>query len=915
MMERWGVAWFRRGLRLLPPWMREEASADLIQVFEEGQADARHHRGVRGLLGFWLREASGLLRTAWRARRPDGWTRRTAPAASPPYSPSAHFSASSTPDEPSGLLTRPTMDSLRSDLRFAFRTFTRRPALFGVAVVTLALGIGGSTAMYSVIDSVLLNSLDYSDPDEIQAVYPTWPELVDHPTLGDLALRGTWSWPELWLVAEEQGVFADFAGFAEGDVTLSPDEGRPERIRVGVASHGLFPLLEAETRMGRLFDPTDGEEGREAVLLTFGTWRDRYGADPGILERMLRINGSTYDVVGVLSEGFEVVGVPATMWLARTGSSTDPGLGNHGSTRALGRLAPGVTPERAQDEVARVLRTLPPEHGVHGATVASFQAELTRDVRPVLLVMLASAGLLLLVACGNVATILLGAGIDRERELGVRGAIGASRGRIAQQLLTESTILALLGALGGVGLASVTTRALTFLAPPGVPRLSEVSVDASVLGFAVALSVVCGLIFGLVPAATLSSTDLAGAMGSTRSTSSRRTRLQTGVVVGELALATVLLVGGVLLVRTVSALNQVDAGFDREGLVALSMALPSQRFDSGDDEADAAAFRAYEHEIIEAVAALPQVEAVHSSSAPPFFGWRGNNQVLPEGWSDPESPPVAERRFVTSGYLEFMGIPLLEGRDLEPGDFDEGAEPVVVVSRGLAELAWPGESAVGRTMDHWTQGARVVGVAGDIRDERLDARTEIAYYAPNAPFVGPGSPLVVRVTGDPAEAISALRQRIWSVDPDVPITRVATIDELMGDQMAPQVYRARLMGVFAALAGIFALLGIYGVTSRSVARRTREMGLRVALGADRGGVRRLVTLQAVRTAAYGVVLGLVVAVAVGGVLERFLWGVSHDDPVTLVAVGLGLPLLAALAAVPPARRATRVDPMVALQAE
>lgn len=898
-MQRLGLAWYRRILRLLPSWLRVESGEDMIRAFREGQTDVGRRRGVPGLLAFWLREMAGLARTAWRARRPDTWARRTQPEQTPPNRPH-----------------RPTMDNLRSDVAFAFRAFSRRPGLFTIAIVTLWLGIGSSTAMFSVIDSVLLRSLDYPEPDEIQAVYPSWPELQGHPTLGDLALRGTWSWPELWLVAERQEVFEQFAGYAAGEVTLFPDEGRPERIPVGVASHDLLPMLGADTRLGRLFDETDGAGGTDVVLLTFEAWRDRFGADADVIGRTLRINDRSREVVGVLEEGFELMGVEARMWLPRAGSSTDSGLGNHGRTRALGRLAEGVTPERARDEVARILGSLPPSHGLHGATVQPFRAELTRDVRPVLLVMLAAAGLLLLVACGNVAAVLLGAGIDREQELAVRGAIGASRGRIAQQLLTESTILALAGALGGIALASLTTRALTFLAPPGVPRIAEVSVDAPVLAFAVGLSALCGVLFGLVPAVSLSSTDLAGAMGSTSRTSGgKRARLQSAVVVGELALATVLIVGGVLLTRTVVALDRVDPGFDREGLVVVSMALSSQRFETADGEVDAAAFRGYEQQIVDEVAALPQVEDVHTSSAPPFFGWRGNNGVLPEGWADPENPPVAERRFVTPGFLEFMGIPLVEGRDLEPADFDEGAEPVVVVSRGLAELAWPGESALGKTLDHWTAGARVVGVASDVRDERLDGTTELAYYAPNAPFVGPGQPLMIRVAGEPGAAIPSIRDRIWSVDPDIPITRVAAMDELMSDRISNQVYRARLMAVFAGLAGVFALLGIYGVTSRSVARRTREMGLRVALGAGRGRVRGLVTFQAVRLAVYGVLLGVVTALAVGGVLERFLWGVTRTDPVTLVAVGIGLPLLAALAALPPARRATKVDPLVALRAE
>lgn len=901
-MEGWGRLWYRRALEaLLPSWLVDRSAEEMEHLFAHRQRAALDRGGLPALLGVWLREAAGLLRTAYRARSPGPWARRTAPPRHPPPHPPPRHG--------------PTMDHLRSDVRFAFRTFLRRPGMAALAVVTLSLGIGSSTAMFSVIDSVLLRPLDYPEPEELQAVYPSWPDLVGHPTLGDLALRGTWSWPEFWLVSEQQDVFQRLAAYESAAVTLHPEDGRPERIRVGVASWELFPMLGATTALGRLFDENDGGEGTQSVLLTYETWRDRYGSDPGILGRDLPFENGSRTVVGVLEESFQVTGVEASMWLPRKGSSTDGGLGNHGGTRALGRLAPGVGRERSRDEVQRILRTLPADHGKHGATVEPFQAELTRGVRPVLLVMLTASGLLLLVACGNVAALLLGAGIDRERELAVRGAVGASRGRIVQQLLTESLLLALAGAAGGVVLAALATRGLAFLAPPDLPRLSGVAVDGTVLGFAVTLSVACGVAFGLVPALSLSSDDLHSSMGSTRTTGSRKARLQSAVVVGELALATLLVVGGVLLARTVSALNRVDPGFDPEGLVVLSAAFPFQSMLTGDDEADVRALAVYENRMMEAIASLPGVEAVHASSAPPFFGWRGNNAVLPEGWPDPQNGPVAERRFVTPGYFGFMGIPLVEGRDFRAGDAEEGAEPVVVLSRGLAELAWPGESALGRTFHYWSVDARVVGVAADIRDEELQASTELAFYAPKGPGVGVGSPFLIRVSGDPASLVPAIRERIWSVDPDVPVTRAATMTELMAGQITDQTYRARLMGVFAALAGLFALLGIHGVTSRSVASRTREIGLRVALGADRGRVLGMVTLQAVRLAVFGVVVGLVAAVLAGGAVEAFLWGVTRTDPLTLGAVAVGLPLLAAAVAIPPARRATRVDPVVALKTE
>ncbi len=908
-MGRWGRVWYDWALHLLPEEHRRTVADDMRHDFDRAQADAMDRGGRPALTRLWIRELFGLLGAAFRARRPDAWSRRTEPG-SPNDARARYTHADST------LRHRPTMDTIASDLRFAARTFVRRPGLLLLAVLTLSLGIGASTAMFSVINAVLLRPLDFPEPEQIQAVYPAWPDLVGHPTLGDLALRGTWSWPELWLVAEQQDVFERFAGYAPTSLTLFQDGGRPERVRAVATSWELFPMLGASTRLGRTFDQTDGVDGDRSVLLSYDSWTDRFGSDPSVLGSALNFNERSYTVLGVLEEGFKVPGTDAAFWIFRTGSSTDAGLGNHGSTRALGRLAQGVSAEQAQAQVTQILQSLPVDHGVHESTVASFQSELTRGVRPVLIIMLAASGLLLIVACGNVAALLLGAGIDRERELAVRGAVGASRGRLAQQLLTESMVLAVAGAAGGATVAVLATRALAFLAPPGVPRLAGVAVDGTVLMFSVVLAVVCGVAFGLLPALSLSSTDLAGAIGSNRTTSGRRARLQSSVVIGELALATVLVVGGLLLARTVSALNRVDPGFEHEGLVALSIAFPSARFDSGDDDADLTAAQAYRTQITEALASAPGVTTVHSVSSPPFFGWRANNGVAPEGWADPDNGPVAERRFVSPGYFESMGIPILEGRGFEANDEIPDGEWVTVVSEGLADLAWPNESAVGKRLEYWgDRDSRVIGVVGSIRDEDLETRTDLAFYAPAAQGGGLGAPYMVRVSGDATAAITALRERVWSVDPNLPITRIATVDDLMSDQLAAQRYRARLMTVFAALAGLFAVLGIYGVTARSVARRTQEMGLRVALGADRGSVHAMVTKEAVRLAVVGVVVGIAAAVAIGGVLERFLWGVSRADPVTLAAVGIGLPLLAALAAVAPARRATNVDPLQALKAE
>ncbi len=455
--------------------------------------------------------------------------------------------------------------------------------------------------------------------------------------------------------------------------------------------------------------------------------------------------------MGVLPDDFELTGTSARMWRLKAGSSTDSGIGEHGGTRAIARLAAGITVEQARSEVERILQgSLPPEHGLHGASVFPRKTEETRAVRPVLFGLLIAAGLLLVVACGNVAALLLGAGIDRERELAVRGAVGASRTRIVQQLLSESTMLALVGALGGIGFAALGVKALVFLAPPGVPRLEDAALNPTALAFAIGLALVCGIGFGSIPALSLSSLDLASAIGSTRTTSGKRTRLQSTLVVGELALATVLIVAGGLLGRTVSALNGVDPGFDHERLVVASIATPYQRFNTGDDEADRAALDQYVQQMVDEVRSIPSVTAVAVSRVPPFFNLRGNNDVHPEGWPDRDSAPFAERRLVSVGYFEALGIPIVEGRAFDATDNDPGVTPTVIVSEGLADLAWLGESALSKRLEYWGKDAVVVGVAAKIRDEELQRVTELSFYAPARQNGALQGPFLIRTSGDPA---------------------------------------------------------------------------------------------------------------------------------------------------------------------
>ena len=888
------TALFRVALALLlPRWLREASGAEMVSTFRTGQDEAAG-RGPVALVVFWLREARGLIHIAYRARRPDPWTRRThrGPGPALPSSPPR------------------TMDALVSDLRYAVRTFLRRPGMSILTVLTLSLGIGASTAMFSVVQSVLLRPLPYPEPDELVTVYTGRPDLRGHPTLDWLADRGPWSWPEYFGVAESQTVFSEMAAYEGWNATLTGD-GPAQQVSGVRFTWPLLPMLGVTPHAGRLFNADDAQESR-VVMLSHGEWRDRYGADPGVVGRQVTLNDERWEIVGVLPAGFEVSPFrDADYWVPRTGSFTDPGIGNHGGTRALARLGPGVTLAQARAEITRILEEiLPADHGEHVGSVIPRQEDETHQTRPVLLVMLASSLLLLVVACGNAAAFLLGVGIDRERELAVRGAIGADRRRMVSQMLTESGLLALAAIAGGMVAAVGLSRVMLAVAPQGIPGLDRSSIDLTVLGFSTVTAVVFGLGFGLIPALSLSQVDLAAAMGTGRTTRTRRARLQSAVVVGELALAGTLAVSALLLTRTVSALGDEDTGMRVDRLAAVAIATPFARFRTEDGETDQEAVQAYLAEIREGIAALPGVEAVATTSVPPLTGWRGNNGVMPENW-DPEVPlPIAERRFVSPNFFDALGIEIVEGRGFSPDEVLDQEPYVVVISQGLADLGWPDGSPLGRPIHYWGREATVVGVAENVRDQSVAESTELAFYAP-----GVAEPMLVRTAGDPSALVGPIRERIWSIDEDVPLLVASSLTDLIADQTAQRRYRARLMAIFAALAGILALLGIYGVTSRAVTRRTREIGIRVALGAERGRVWGLVSSQALRLGLWGAAVGVGLSLLVAPFIEGFLYGVSPSDPASLAAVGLGLPLLGVVAALVPALRATRVEPLEALREE
>lgn len=896
-MDRIGLTLFRLCLYLLPGGLRRRAGREMELIFVER---AQRARGA-GRLKAWGIEFGGLLVTAVRAR----------------VGAATSLVREESAVSHTGKRTRTwrlRVETLLQDLRFAWRTLLRRPTTAVLAVVTLGLGVATSTAMFSVVDAVLLRSLPFPDADRLVSVYPTNPGFENHPTLSDAAARGTFSYPEFADVQEHgSGALESFAILSWGSAILAGTEGPAERIVLGATSPGLFSdVLRVQPLAGRFFLPEDQGVGR--IVLTEGFWERRYGRDPSIVGSTIDLGGQQ-EVIGILPGDVELAGwEDAEAWALL---APQQNRGNH-SFFAIGRLADGVTPERAAQVLSTALQSAAPPGEAHDHAVNVFPrlADDTRSVRGPLTLLTVSALVLLLVACGNVAVLLLGAAIDREQEMSVRGALGAGRRRILQQLLTESLVLAGVGAVLGLLLTRLATDALVLLAPAGVPRIANAGINGRALEFGVGIAMACGILFGLAPALLASRMNLAGSITASRgSTNAGRARLQGVLVALELALATVLLVGAGLLGRTVLALNSVDTGYAVERLLSARLSIPWERILDGVEGEDAqmSIVLNRQDEILDRLRAVPGVRDVAWTSVMPLTGDRSNNDIQPDGWVG--DPIIAERRFVSANYFDVMGVRIIEGRTFEESDDRADAAGTMIVSEGVARTVWPDRSPIGQRVVYWDRETTVVGVAATIRDEGVAQGTDFAFYVPRRQAGQPFGNLVIRTETDPSALIPAVRDAIWSVDRGIAISSVRPFRDQFVAEIAGQRYRARLVIVFSALAALFALMGVYGVTSRSVAARTRELGIRMALGAERGRVMGLVMGQAFRMAFWGGLLGLWVAFVATRAIEAYLWGVDRTDPLTLLGTaGLvaGASLLAALA---PGRRAARVDPNEALRAD
>lgn len=815
------------------------------------------------------------------------------------------------------------------DLRYAIRSLARRPGFVAVAVLTLGLGIGANSAVFSVVNAVLLRPLPYDDPDRLTVMWTDFgPDLPQNWISG----------PEFVEMQEYATQFEDIAVAAQTTVGLT-GAGQPEEIQAGLASGGLFRLLRAQPALGRLLGPDDDTPAAPPVaVLDHGFWQRRFGGDPVVVGQTITASGTTYTVVGVLPAGFRVMHPDPTfpdvvdVWLPLVPvfgqAYAEMNRGSHG-LRGFGRMRPDVTIEQARsdmDRVARRITEIAPDNysgeGL-GIVVLPLHGDLVEEVKPALLILLGAVGFVLLIACVNVANLQLVRAAGREREIAVRAALGAGRGRILRQLATESGVLALAGAAFGLLVAFGLVQGLVALAPEGLPRRDAIGVDFTVLLFTLGVGLLTGVLFGLAPAVHTWKLSLVhslkeGARGAGSGVRGRRTR--TGLVVAEMALALVLLVGAGLMIQSLRNLLQTDPGYRTEGLLTVRVALPSSRYD------DPAA-SAFWDRILERVRALPGVTSASMISHLPLSRsyWSGTTAVDRSDAveSDPRFPfPFieADRRMVGPGYFETMGVEVVSGRAFTPADVD-GAPLVAMVDEEFARRFWPNEPAVGRRIavsfgdDGQPEWRDVVGVVRHSRHYGLESVGREQVYMPYPQFTPNTAYLAVRTTGDPEALIATVRGEVWALDPEQPISDVRTMTERVAAAVAAPRFDLLLLGTFAAIALVLAAVGIYGVISYSVGQRTHEIGVRMALGANREDVRTLVLRQGMLVALGGVAIGLAAALALTRLLGSLLFGVSPTDPVTYAVVAVILSGVAAAACLVPAMRATKVEPVAVLREE
>jgi len=812
------------------------------------------------------------------------------------------------------------MDALWKDVRFALRMLRRTPGVAAAAVIALALGIGANTAIFSVVDGVLLRPLPYHDSHALYVVKGRFPQQqllhipISVPELRDL---------------QESGIFSTVGGFTYGDTNLVGGIGAPERVCGAAASASLLPTLGVQPALGRGFTDEEERVGHNKVaLLADGLWRQRFGADPAIVGKTLVLDGETFQIVGVLPRGFALDGPGATacdLWTPL--AMNDPSFSRGGHfLEVIGRLKPGTTRAQLDGELAALGARLTEQYAKNYKRAGTWALEekplldhVVGDARGALWMLLAAVAFVLLIACANVANLMLARAAGRGREMAVRTALGAARARLIRQMLTESLLLAAIGGTLGTLLALWGVDAMVALAPEALPRASEIALDGRVLAFTIGLSLVTGVGFGLAPALAASRPDLTAALkDGSRGASATRGRLRRALVVAEMALSLLLLVGTGLMARSFVTVRNVDPGFRPDHILTISASLPSVTRDATEQ----ARWVSYFRRATERLATLPGVRAVGAANILPLSNDSADYTFEIESWvpRTQGDMPDNEAREIAGDYFKTLGIPLVRGRLIGPAD-DENAPPVVVINQAMARRWWGDEDPIGKRLRIGSRKkevpwSTVVGIVGDVREVGLDQPAKAEMYFTNAQWRNSSSmSLVLRTDGEPLQLAGAARAALAEIDPAQPIFNVRTMDDLVARSLAQREFALVLMLIFAGVALLLATVGIYGVMSYTVAQRTQEIGIRVALGASPAGVLRMVVLDGMRLVAVGLAIGLCGAFAVMRLLSSMLYGVSATDLPTFAAIAAVLAGTALVATIIPARRATRVDPMLALRAD
>jgi len=810
------------------------------------------------------------------------------------------------------------MRVLFQDLRFAIRQMGKRPGFSAVVVLTMALGIGANAAIFSVLDAVLLRPLPYSHPEKLVKV---WSRFTG------IGMPNDQNWvsaPEFRDFQQLNRSFTDLAAINGGSVNLGV-KGSPQRVVGAAVSPGLFPMLGAQPLLGRTFLAEEGQPGRDRELvLSYGLWRRVFGGDPSVVGRTIDIDGVPNIVVGVMPAGFEYPD-QTEIWGPLAFSPNDlseNSRGGHG-LEVLGRVKPGLSLAQVQSDMDRVGRTMIEQHRSYpyekygyGVILHPLLAETVGDVRTFLIVLMAAVGLVLLIACANIANLLLARSAERQQEMETRMALGASGWRLTRQLLTESVVLAFAGGVVGLALTPLVLGGLVAIAAKSLPRAVHTGIDARVLALTALVSLATGILFGLAPALQSARKRSLDGLKSGRSTEGRRPkRLRSLLVVCETAFSLLLVVGAGLLLRSFARILEVDPGFRPEGVLTLRVALPDAVYSKPEQ------VRGFYRGLIERVQRLPGVQAAGAVSGLPLSAEGGSGTTTIDSQSVPleDTTPEADQRVVTPDYFKAMGIALVRGRFFEDRDSD-GAPPVAIVDESLAQTFWPNQDPIGKRLHTggrqsqapWTT---IVGVVRHVRNRTLEARSRVEVYWPVSQRPFGAMTLAVQAAGSPMSLVPTIQREVGAIDPDLPVYRVRTMTEVMGDSLQRRRLALILLAGFAALALLLASVGIYGVTSYGVAQRKQEIGLRMALGADRAQVLRMMIGSGMTTIALGLALGVILALSLTRLMSGLLFAVKAYDPAALAGAALLLTAAAFLAILIPARRATRVNPMVALRYE